>query len=525
MSRTRALLASPILGVLLLAAPPSARGDLTLPTGFRDSTIYSAFGLPVAMAFLPGPIERGPRILVLEQKAPRVLLLVNGVLAPPPPINQITNVDWASGERGALSLAVDPRWPAQPYVYTHYTSFGTSHLARYRVSGDLAFAGNGIVSLDASTKMLLLDDIPDANTNHNGGCLRFGPDGMLYLSTGDDELSCIAQDTTSLGGKVLRMDVTALPDTGHGPVPHALLTPADNPHVTSPDEHYRLVHALGMRNPFRMHFDPVDGALWIADVGQSVYEEINRITGPANLGWPWYENTTRYPMSCGPEIPPGLTYPVATLVNPPNRSVISLSPYRAPAGASEPFPAAYEGDYFFADYYSGVVRRIGFDGSAWVPKPAPGQPNAQDWATGAKEIVDGAVGPDGALWYLIQGVNFAFNNGAVHRVAWRQPPDTVTGVPRSAPVGLELSLPRPNPARGEAEIPWRLAEPGAVELTIHDVTGRRIATLETGTREPGPRRSRWNGREESGRMSPPGVYLVRLRVGGATLCRRIALVR
>jgi len=126
------------LPTLLSVAP--ARANLTLPTGFRDSTLYSGIGLPVAMAFLPGPPEKGWRLLITEQKGQRVSELVNGVPGPTPPFQQVSEVDWVAGERGCLSLAVDPRWPAQPYIYLHYTSFGAIHLVRYRMTGDLTFA-------------------------------------------------------------------------------------------------------------------------------------------------------------------------------------------------------------------------------------------------------------------------------------------------------------------------------------------------------------------------------------------------
>lgn len=511
-----------IVLVAFLATP--ARAALTLPTGFQDSTIYSGFGLPSAMAFLPGPAEKGQRLLVLEQKHRRVLQLTNGILGPIPPFGHISEVEWGAGEKGCLSLAVDPRWPAHPYVYTHYTSTaGNIHLVRYRMTGDVAWTTTGAVAMDTTTKMYLLDDIPDANTNHNGGTLRFGPDAMLYLTTGDDQNACIAQDTTSLGGKVLRLDVLQLPESGRGPFGKALLTPADNPYAAHANANQRLVYAMGLRNPFRMHIDPANGALFIADVGQIGHEEINRITGFANMGWPWFEGTTRV-SSCGSSSTPpaGLTFPIATLTNPPHRSIISLGAYRTPAGAGDPFPAEYEGDFFFADYFSGVVRRIGFNGTSWVPETAPGQPTADDWATGALQIVDAAIGADGALWYLIQSVEFQFNNGAVHRVSFGDP---LVDARSGGASGVRLSTPSPNPVRGEAVFAWSLPEPSRVLLTIHDLAGRRVATLESGERAAGPHRSPWDGRDAARTPLPPGVYLASLQAGAERNVVRFVLAR
>lgn len=508
--------------VAVLAVP--ARAALTLPPGFQDSTIYSGIGLPSAMAFLPGPPEKGWRLLVLEQKGQRVLQLTNGVLGPIPPFGHISEVEWGSGEKGCLSLAVDPRWPEHPYVYTHYTSTvtGNIHLVRYRMTGDVAWASTGAVAMDTTTKMYLLDDIPDVNTNHNGGTLRFGPDDMLYMTTGDDQDGCIAQDTTSLGGKVLRLDVRPLPASGRGPFGKALLTPADNPLAASANANQRLVYALGLRNPFRMHIDPANGALFIADVGQNSIEEINRITGLTNMGWPWFEGTARVASCGGTTPPPGQTFPIATLTNPPHRSIISMGVYRAPPGASDPFPAEYEGDFFFSDYFSGRVRRIGFNGTNWVPKPAPGQPTADDWATGALQVVDAAIGADGALWYLIQGVDFQFDNGAVHRVSYGDP---LVGVGAGVASGVRLSAPRPNPVRGDAEFAWSLPEAANVALTIHDLAGRRVATLESGERAAGPHRSRWGGRDATGAPLAPGVYVASLLAGAERRVVRFALTR
>jgi hypothetical protein len=251
---------------------------------------------------------------------------------------------------------------------------------------------------------------------------------------------------------------------------------------------------------------------------------VNRITSPANLGWPWFENQTLY-TSCGPVAPVGFTFPIATLTNPPSKSIMSVSVYRAPAGATAPFPPEYEGDYFFADYFSGVFRRIGFDGANWSLEPAPGQASPQDWATGAQELVDGAVAPDGSLWYLIQGIDFAFNNGAVHRVGWVGPADTVTAVGEGERGSVALSSPRPNPMRGSSEFAWTQTTAGPVELTVHDLAGRRVATLERGASSAGAHRSVWDGRDDAGRALPAGAYVVRLSAAGQVRTRRLVLVR
>src|SRR6185436_921913 len=115
--------------------------------------------------------------------------------------------------------------------------------------------------------------------------LRFGPDGMLYASLGDDVQFCASQSLPTLVGKIIRIDVRALPDGPGGPPPRASIAPPDNPFIASDIEDEKLVWALGVRNPFRFQIDSVTGFLYVGDVGQSTWEEITELDGGGhNLG-------------------------------------------------------------------------------------------------------------------------------------------------------------------------------------------------------------------------------------------------
>lgn len=508
---------------LSLACVPSAEAGISLPTGFRDSLVVGGLNMSVAMAIVPDTSMAHTRVLIVEQKLRRLRLAVDDMLAPADAPGSIADVDWVAGERGVLSLAIDPRWPVEPFVYVHYTStFSAIHLARYRMTGDIHFTGSGAMSLDPASRMLLIDDVTDINTNHNGGSLRFGPDGMLYLTLGDDQTACLAQDTTSLAGKLLRLDVMRLPPSGAGPAPRALITPVDNPHVASPDSNFRLVHAVGLRNPFRAHIDPVDGAIFIADVGQTRYEEIDRIEAPSNLGWPWYEAHVPYTTCIGPP-PMGVVGPIATLQAPEHRSIISLGVYRAPAGATRAFPAEYDGDYFFSDYYSGSIRRIGWNGSAWVPKPAAGQPSLEGWGSGAVQVVDAQVARDGALLVLLQGVGFTFDSGELHRIGVVHSEDSSTSVPSRRESDVSLRTPQPNPSiQGDIDLEWSMALASEAELSIVDLAGRVVRVVSRGTFGAGTHRVRWDGRDSDGVPVAAGVYLARVRTPSETRVQRIA---
>ncbi len=200
-------------------------------------------------------------------------------------LNIDSKVNSASSEQGLLGMAFDPNYAANGYFYVDYTAnTGNTIIARYQrnaVNPDLA---------DVASEQIMIN-YADPYTNHNGGNLEFGPDGYLYSGLGDGgsggDPGNRAQDITDmLWGKMLRLDVSTLPYT----------SPADNPFVgiTGDDE----IWAYGLRNPWRFSFDRLTGDLWIGDVGQSAWEEVDfqpaASTGGENYGWRCYEGNHSY---------------------------------------------------------------------------------------------------------------------------------------------------------------------------------------------------------------------------------------
>jgi glucose/arabinose dehydrogenase len=344
-------------------------------------------------------------------------------------------VNTSGGERGLLSIAIDPGWPQRSLVYAYYTHDDgrtrDCRLTRYQASGDLDGSGDGLITIDSGTALHLLTDIPDIASNHNGGDLRFGPDGMLYLSIGDDEdRRCEAQNLASLLGKVLRLKVDHLEAGATGTVTRADLAPGDNPY-DGQGESAALVWAYGLRNPFRMHVDPQTGGVFVADVGKDNFEEVSHVDTPGpNLGWPHREADAVYNIgtqAC-PE-PPDFTYqsPIDAYSHAGGgpRSVISVGTYRSPSSNQlERWPAEYEGDYFYAEFYQGWVVRLKGAGQSWSVAPAvEGQPQAEYWATNlGSNPVDFQWGPDGALYYLSRGT------GSLRRIHF---PEGLTAEPAS----------------------------------------------------------------------------------------------
>lgn len=521
---------------LLLAwlTSPAAHAQ-SVPDSFTVETLAPGLSAPVAFDFLPDG-----RVLFAEQLTATVRLFREGSGAQTAPVLSVPGVAIDGGERGLLSLALDPEFPQRPYLYLYYDVAAPHHIriARYTLSGDLAGTGFGALSADVASRYDVIDDIPDQTAEHNGGTLRFGVEGLLYASIGEDGTPCAAQDSTSLRGVILRLRTNLLPP-GPGSAFRAQITPFDNPFAAAADSNLRLVAALGLRNPFRFQLDLASGALVIGDVGDNAREEIDlleapviTVTGPppgaaglgADFGWPYLEGTAPgvHRNDCGP-IPSALTAPVfdydRTQQN--GAAIISAGIYRAFAGRSRSWPAEYDGDLFASDYYSGVLRRLKFTSGAWaIAPPVPGQPSAEAWGDGFNEISDWRLGPDGALWFCRQSLNFAANSGSLGRIAgpFSEPP------PPLIPIAIKvLGL----PAVGTAA--FRLTadplRPG--RLTIHDLSGRVLRSWRSDEFMRGREGLQvdWDGSDAGGRAMRPGFYLARLESDGLTATVRFPFLR
>jgi glucose/arabinose dehydrogenase len=474
------------------------------------------------MAFLPDG-----RLLVVEQKSAKIRLFVNGTLSATDPVATLPGVRTSGAEQGLLGITVDPGWPARPYLYVHCDDNSGSwiRISRFTAAGDLAFTTDGLLTVDPATRYDLLNRLPDNASNHNGGTVRFGPDGMLYVSLGEDANRCAAQDSSFLGGKILRLDVSRLPAGAGGPPPFALLVPPGNPWGAAPDSGARLVWAQGLRNPFRFSVDPADGALYVGDVGENTWEEIDRIAGGGgNYGWPRREGPLTQSPTCPNPLVTGLPPIYAYDRTGSGASIIGGCVYRRPTGAPTGLPSVYEGDYFFSEYYTGFLRRLTGSGASWsLAAPVAGQPSATDWGQGFDQVSDWAVGPDGALWYCRQSTNYASNTGDIRRIV-------VTGNTSApappAPAGVEFAPPRPTPAVGRATLHYTLSTAARVSLAVFDAAGRRVRTLEPSQQKAADRYDvTWDGHDDDGRAVSPGLYVARLEVGERAIERRVPFLR
>jgi glucose/arabinose dehydrogenase len=518
-SRAAGVLSAVLLAVLRLTVSGSAVAA-TVPTDFQDEPAVTvgggaALSLPASMAFLSDG-----RLLVVEQKSAKIRLFVNGALAATDPVATLPDVRTAGNEQGLLGIAVDPGWPVRPYLYVHCDDANSSfiRISRYTAAGDLAFATDGHITVDPATRYDLLNRLPDSAPNHNGGTVRFGVDGMLYASLGDDMDHCAAQDSSVLVGKILRLDVSRLPAGAGGPAPFAILAPPGNPYAAAPDSNARLVWEEGFRNPFRFSIDPADGALFIGDVGEESWEEVDRTAvGGRNLGWPLYEGPAFFNYACSNPLVAGDAPIYAFARSGQTAAIVGGTAYRRPVTATAAFPSTYEGDYFFSDYYLGFLRRLSGSGSTWaLAATVPGQPSATDWGQGFGGVSDWMIGPDGAIWYCLQ------SPGDIRRIRYTG----ALSVPPSAGGAIEFAPPRPSPAIGAVTLRYTLPGAARVSLAVFDAGGRRVRVLEP-AQQKGPDRYdvRWDGTDDAGRSVRPGIYFARLEVSGRALERRIALLR
>ena len=316
---------------LLLAAPVQQPIDTEL--------VASGLNSPVAVTFAPG--DTASRIFIVTQYG-KIRIVKNGALLPTAFLD-INSKLLFSGERGLLGLAFHPNYAQNGYFYVNYTdnTGGDTILERYQVDPN-----NPDLALLASSFTLIEIDQP--YSNHNGGWISFGPDGYLYVGMGDGgsggDPGNRAQNGQELLGKILRLDV----DNPSGGNNYGI--PPSNPFVGSPSVREEI-WALGVRNPWRCDFDTLTGDLWIGDVGQDAWEEVDfepAGQGGRNYGWRIMEGKHCYNPStnCNQS---GITLPIYEYSH-------GGSPFRCSITGGVVFRgrsmATMHGRYFFSDYCS-----------------------------------------------------------------------------------------------------------------------------------------------------------------------------
>ena len=374
------VLCSLVACVVAVVAFPlnTARAGATLPPNFARSQVVGGLASPTAMEFAPDG-----RLFVAEQRGTLRVLKAGGKLAT---FLDISGRVDSAGERGLLGVAFDPAFSKNHYVYLYYTqrASGTTpahnRVIRVTARGDRAVAG--------SKKLILRLNNLSSATNHNGGAIHFGEDGKLYVAVGDNAKGGNAQSLRTLKGKILRINKDGT-------------IPQDNPFYKRATGTNRAIWALGLRNPFSFAIQPHKGKVFINDVGEQTWEEINRGAAGANYGWPRYE---------GPESNPAYRNPVFAYRNgtmKDTRCAITGGAFYNPT--TRQYPSGYVGDYFFADLCSGWIR---------TRDATTGE--VSGFATGLERPIDLEVSKAGELYYLLRGSSST--PGSVSKIRYASTP-------------------------------------------------------------------------------------------------------
>jgi glucose/arabinose dehydrogenase len=485
-----------------IAVPPVA-AEPALPEGFQDAVVFGGLNEPTTFRFAPDG-----RVFVAE-KAGKILVYENLQDASPEVFADLRTYAYDRGDRGLLGLALDPEFPTKPYVYALYTydhilgdpepppRWGTKNQ-----SGDPCPEPNGADDCLVSGRLVRLTAENGGNhaeesageilqavlaegwcqqfSSHSVGDLQFGPEGALYVSGGEGASflgadfgqlgtpanpcgdppspagtalesptaeggSLRSQNLHNLSGKLLRID----PETGEA-MP-------GNPLSADVDPTTRKIVAYGFRNPFRFTIDPATGEAYVANVGSSVFEEIDRFDGapesPFNSGWPCYEGTGRQFLFEGLELDvcevlyeaePGSTeqpffaynhsQPVVPEDECPNEYGSAISGLTFYEGAS--LPPEYKGALFFADPVRGCI---------WTMFPgADGRPDPSTTTRFLSEAriypgVDIEEGPGGDLYYADLFSSEEAAPGAIHRIFY-DPGTPTARLEANPPYGTSLPL-------------------------------------------------------------------------------------
>jgi glucose/arabinose dehydrogenase len=339
---------------LAIAAPPEVPEDCVVETICE--------GLDAAITM---DVARDGRVFITEQLG-AVRVVQDGKLLPEPFLKLEVDDYW---ERGVEGVALHPKFPEEPYVYVHYVRkvpFTHHVVSRFTAQGpsfNTAKAGSELVMIEGEDQALKVGKYKGA---HQGGAMRFGADGKLYVTIGEHSAREPAQDMNSLFGKLLRFN----PDGS---------IPTDNPFAGKVEGKSRAIYALGLRNPFGLAVQPGTGRMYVTDVGQELFEEIDEVKAGANYGWPKAEAMV------------GHTADFEKPVHYYNRAqgtCIAGGAFVPEKGSA--LPAALAGKFVFADFMAGWLRTID-----------PAKPDVSEpFAKRIPNPTDLAMAPDGTLLVL-----------------------------------------------------------------------------------------------------------------------------
>ena len=484
MSRTTSSLACVLLAVVMaaqLAAQPVVTAEPATPG--------VTFAKPVGVKAAPG---QGGRLYVLEQGdrtlPSRVVTLVPGDAAFTEFLD-LSDRAVTDQEAGLLGLAFHPSYEANGRLFVSYTApAGGQGVFVSRVS-EFARSATDPLRADPGSERVVLE-VPQPANNHNGGTVAFGPDRYLYVGLGDGggggDPFANGQDPTTLLGAILRLDVDDVPEgAGYG-------IPADNPFAADGPERDEI-WAYGFRNPYR--FSVSDAGLWVGDVGQNAWEEVDRVEAGGNYGWNQVEGPVCYVPGCDLDAyeKPVVSYPHT-----------DAGGYSITGGfVFENAGSDLSGHYLYGDFATGRLWGLPVAGGG----PVVLLESVPDGEGGRRTVQISAIekGDPTTPDFLV--VDYA---GTIYRLT----PRATAAEPGRQPAALAVTLAGPNPSRGTTAV--RVRSDAPVRVSVLDVQGREVALLWDGPAPP-------ERLEVDGALAP-GVYAVRaVSAQGAATLRLVRL--
>ena len=326
--------------------------DLPFSTGGALGTyqLSSAFNVGFSNPVLLVGVPEEDRAVVIEQGGQMHAFNNDPATSSSRVVLNLAGRVVTDSEQGLLGLAFDPNFTQNRYIYVHYSVLGPRRSVIARFTWDQA---QDEVDID-SEKILL--ELNQPGSNHNGGMLAFGPDGYLYIAFGDGGGGNrhASQDRTNLYGSILRIDVHPQNPSDNYDIP------ADNPFVGEGGGVREEIWAYGFRNPYRFSFDRQTGDLWVGDVGESNFEEIDIVSSGQNHGWPVYEGEEEFDDSQNSLPRSSFTFPVYVYNHDVGAAIIGGFVYRGTRFS------ALQGRYIYTDFVSGTVWALNYDGSSVV---------------------------------------------------------------------------------------------------------------------------------------------------------------
>ena len=474
---------------IIMALPILILGQVQIDEAFPNLSFQDPVGIYHAG-------DGTDRIFILEQQG-RIKVFDNDMATTSAQtfldITSIVDQDgWVYTEEGLLGLAFHPNYSENGYFYVNYTRYGPRRnvIERYSVSSD------NPNQADYQSSMIILE-VNQPYSNHNGGQMGFGPDDYIYIifcdggSGGDPEGN--GQNLNTLHSSMLRVDVDN-PDEGlnYG-------IPDNNPFVGT--GYREEIYAFGLRNPWRFSFDPVTNICWIADVGQNLYEEIDLLEVGGNYGWNIMEGAHCYdpPVGCDTA---GLIMPFYEYNHNVGESITGGFVYRGSL-----VPDLY-GKYIFADFEYGDVWSLEYEGG-----------NPPEVST------LGDLGPYSVTSFGVDQHNELYIcsfDGTIYKFVQT---DSAVDDGDLRPNKFSLYQNYPNPFNPVTRINYGLPIQGNVNITIYDMMGGIVKTLINGSQTAGHKSIQWNATNDRNEPVPSGLYLYRIQAGEFRQTKKMVLLK